>query len=268
MVFTILGIVLGVVIVFLANHLEGDPMVALLKADAALIVFGGTFTALMIHAGLQDLLAAARCLAWIVRPPKTDAPAFIDEVAGWARTARAKSVLALEPHADANSDRFTKIGLRALVDGRSYEDIRETLILVGDTEERQNSVAGEVWEAAGGYSPTIGVLGAVLGLIHVMVNMSHPGLLGIGIATAFVATVYGVGGANLIFLPLGARMRSIARRRMMYRELVMEGLLMLKKEASPMLIRDRLETLLESRLQARREIGEDRAEAPQPMEAD
>ncbi len=266
--FAILGIGLGVFIVFLANHLEGDPIVALLKMDAALIVFGGTFAALMIHAGLRDLLSAIRCLAWVVRPPKTDAPAFIDEVAGWARTARAKSVLALEADADTNSDHFTKVGLRALVDGRSYEDIRETLILVSDTEERQNSVAGEVWEAAGGYSPTIGVLGAVLGLIHVMMNMNHPDLLGIGIATAFVATVYGVGGANLIFLPLGARMRSIARHRMMYRELVMEGLLMLKKEASPMLIKDRLETLLESRLQARKEMGEARADEPQPMEAD
>jgi chemotaxis protein MotA len=101
-----------------------------------------------------------------------------------------------------------------------------------------------------------------------MMNMNRPDLLGIGIATAFVATVYGVGGANLIFLPLGARMRSIARHRMMYRELVMEGLLMLKKEASPMLIKDRLETLLESRLQARKEMGEAQAEEPQPMEAD
>jgi chemotaxis protein MotA len=267
-VFAILGIAIGISILFYSNHLEGDPAVALLKTDAALIVFGGTFTALMIHAGLRDLLSAVRCLTWVVRPPETDAPAFIEEVSGWARTARTKSVLALESDADTNRDHFTKVGLRALVDGRSYEDIRETLILVGDAEERQNSVAGEVWEAAGGYSPTIGVLGAVLGLIHVMLNMSHPDLLGVGIATAFVATIYGVGGANLIFLPLGARMRSIARHRMMYRELVMEGLLLLKKEASPMLIKDRLEALLESRLHARREMGERGADEPQPMEAD
>ena len=266
--FAVFGIVLGIFILFYSNHLEGAPIVALLKADAALIVFGGTLAALMIHIGLRDLLSAIRCLSWVVAPPKTDSSAFIDEVSGWAKAARTRGILALEEEVEGNRDHFAKTGLRALVDGRSYEDIRETLILVGDAEEHQNAVAGEVWEAAGGYSPTIGVLGAVLGLIHVMLNMSHPALLGSGIATAFVATVYGVGSANLIFLPLGARMRSIARHRMIYRELVMEGLLLLKREASPMVIKDRLEALLESRLRVRREMGERRAEEPQPMEAD
>lgn len=266
--FAVLGIALGIFILFYANHLEGVPIVALLKMDAALIVFGGTSAALMIHVGLRDLLSAIRCLSWVVVPPKTDSSAFIDEVSNWAKAARTRGILALEEEVEGNRDHFAKTGLRALVDGRSYEDIRETLILVGDTEEHQNAVAGEVWEAAGGYSPTIGVLGAVLGLIHVMLNMSHPALLGSGIATAFVATVYGVGSANLIFLPLGARMRSIAKHRMIYRELVMEGLLLLKKEASPMLIKDRLEALLESRLRVRREMGERRVEDPQPMEAD
>lgn len=268
LVLAIAGVVVGVVILFAANHLEGDPMVALLKMDAALIVFGGTFTAMLIHAGAKDLIAAARCLSWLVRPPKTDAAAFIEEITEWAKTARAKNLLALEADADASTDSFAKVGLRALVDGRTEEDIRNTMIMVGDTEEQRNSVAGEVWEAAGGYLPTIGVLGAVLGLIHVMLNMNQPSKIGIGIATAFVATIYGVAGANLIFLPLGARMRAIARHRMMYREIVMEGILMLKKGASAMLIRDRLEALLESRRRAKKEMDDAKHGMPQPAEAD
>lgn len=249
----ILGVIAGVAIVFMANALEGDPSVVLLKSGAAMIVFGGTFAALLVDCGLANLFAATRGLVWLVKPPKTDPCKFIEEITEWSRTARGKGALALEPIIEEVTDPFIKLGLRNIVDGRSYEDLRDTLYLVGEVEDREHEVGGQVWEAAGGYAPTIGVLGAVLGLIHVMLNLNNPGSLGTGIATAFVATVYGVGCANLVFLPLGARLKAIAKARMTFRELVIEGILLMKKEAGPMVIRDRLESLLESRRRVRKE---------------
>jgi chemotaxis protein MotA len=247
----VIGVIAGVVILFLANALEGDPAIVLLKSGAAMIVFGGTFAAMLVDSGLANLVAAVRGLLWLVKPPRTDPCAFIEDITDWSRTARGKGPLALEPIADEVPDRFIKLGLRNIIDGRSYDEMRDTLFLVGEVEDREYEVRGQVWEAAGGYAPTIGVLGAVLGLIHVMLNLNRPDLLGTGIATAFVATVYGVGGANLIFLPLGARLKSIAKARTTFREMVIEGMLLMKKEAGPMVIRDRLESLLESRRKVR-----------------
>ena len=267
----IVGIVVGLLVIFLANGMEGDPAIVLIKSGAAMIVFGGTFAAVLVDSGPASMLAAVRGLLWLIRPPRTDGAAFIEDLTEWARTSRAKGALSLEPVIDEVADRFVKIGLRNFVDGRAYEELRDTLYLVGEVEDREHEVCSQVWEAAGGYAPTIGVLGAVLGLIHVMLNLSHPELMGGGIATAFVATVYGVGSANLIFLPLGARLKSIVRARMTYREMVIQGLLLMKKEAPPMAIRDQLEALLESRRKVRKELAgasADLAVEPQPTGAD
>lgn len=251
----IFGVIAGVAIIFLANGMEGDPAVVLLKSGAALIVFGGTFAALLVDCGFANMVAGFRALSWLVKPPRTDPCVFIEDITDWSRTSRGKGALALEPIIEDVADRFIKLGLRNIVDGRSFEDLRDTLYLVGEVEDREYEVAGQVWEAAGGYAPTIGVLGAVIGLIHVMLNLNNPGALGTGIATAFVATVYGVGGANLIFLPLGARLKSIAKGRERFREIVIEGLLLMRKEVGPMVIRDRLESLLESRRRVRNETA-------------
>jgi chemotaxis protein MotA len=251
----IIGVFAGVAIVFLANGMEGDPAVVLLKSGAALIVFGGTFSALLVDCGFANMIAGGRALFWLVKPPRTDPCVFIEDITEWSRTSRGKGALALEPIIEDVADRFIKLGLRNIVDGRTYEELRDSLYLVGEVEDREYEVAGQVWEAAGGYAPTIGVLGAVIGLIHVMLNLNNPGSLGTGIATAFVATVYGVGGANLVFLPLAARLKSIAKGRATFREMVIEGLLLMRKEAGPMVIRDRLESLLESRRRVRNEAA-------------
>lgn len=258
----IIGVIAGVAIVFLANGMEGDPAIVLLKSGAAMIVFGGTFAALLVDCGLANMLAGCRGLGWLVKPPRTDPCVFIEDISEWSRTSRGKGALALEPIIEELSDQFIKLGLRNIVDGRTYDELRDTLYLVGEVEDREYEVAGQVWEAAGGYAPTIGVLGAVIGLIHVMLNLNNPGSLGTGIATAFVATVYGVGGANLIFLPLAARLKAIAKGRATFREMVIEGMLLMRKEAGPMIIRDRLESLLESR----RRVRNDTTSAAMPVE--
>jgi chemotaxis protein MotA len=239
--------VLGVAVVLATNHLEGDPASTLMNAGAAVIVYGGTFAALLVHFRPRDITSSVKRLSWLIRPPNTDTVRFIEDITEWSNISRSRGVLALEEVADNLNDRFVKNGLTMIVNNQPFEEVRNTLFLIGELEDREYDVAGNVWEAAGGYAPTIGVLGAVLGLIHVMINLDHPGSLGIGIATAFVATVYGVGTANLIFFPLGSRLKAIAGGRTVYRDIALEGLLLLWKGASPLIIRERLESLLESR---------------------
>jgi chemotaxis protein MotA len=250
---SIIGMIAGVAVILATNYLEGDPVSALLNASAALIVFGGTLAALLVHSGPRGLLSAVKRLGWLLKPPGTDAVQFIEQITEWANINRSKGLLALEEIADQLDDRFIKTGLTMIVSNQPSEEIHNTLFLVGEVEDREASVAGDVWEAAGGYAPTIGVLGAVLGLIHVMLNLDQPSTLGIGIATAFIATVYGVGSANLIFFPLGQRLKGIAAGRGAYRDVALEGLLLLLKGASPLIIRERLEHLLESRRRAARQ---------------
>lgn len=242
-----IGIVGGVAAIVLANHLEGSTWHALVQADAAVIVFGGTFFALLTHGGITGLMNAFKHIGWAVRPPMTDAPRLIEDIAGWAQTVRKGNVLALEAEVEGVQDQFVRTGLGGVVENIEVEDLRTRLFQAGDVEDRENALSGEIWEAAGGYSPTIGVLGAVMGLIQVMEHLDQPSKLGPGIAAAFVATVYGVGSANVIFLPLGARLKKIAGSRTVYRDIAIEGLLLLKQQESPIRIRDRLENMLESR---------------------
>lgn len=242
-----IGIIGGVMAIFFANHLEGSTWHALVKSDAAVIVFGGTFFALMTHGGMKGITNAFKHIGWAIRPPVTDAPELIAQIAEWADKTRKGSFLDLESDLEEVKDPFVRTGLDAVVNNMSVGDLRDLLFQAGDVEDRENIISGEIWEAAGGYAPTIGVLGAVMGLIQVMEHLDQPSKLGPGIAAAFVATIYGVGSANMIFLPLGARLKKIAGARAVYRNIAIEGLLLLKKQESPMRIRDRLENMLESR---------------------
>jgi len=246
----ILGIILGIAVIFMTNSMEGDPLQSLFKMDAACIVFGGTFAALLVHADWRAILHAFKQVTWLVKPPSTDPVKLIQDLFEWSSLIRKSSPLALEPVAEDIDDQFLRVGLGVVISGQKLEELRDVLYQIGDVEDRENSQGGEIWEAAGGYAPTIGVLGAVLGLIHVMLRLSHPSELGSGIATAFVATVYGVGSANIIFFPLGNRLKSIAGGRTIYREIATEGLLLLSNGTSPIRLRERLENMLESRRRA------------------
>lgn len=247
----LLGLVLGIAAVLATNMFVGDTIAALLKLDAAVIVFGGTAAALLVHATPRAILNAGRQFVWLIKPPSTDSIKLIQDIFEWSKIVRKSGFLALEPVAEELSDPFLKVGLDMLVSGKGTDELRDVLYQVGDVEDRENMQGGEVWEAAGGYAPTIGVLGAVLGLIHVMLRLSHPSELGGGIATAFVATVYGVGSANLMFFPLGNRLKSIAGSRTIYREIATEGILLLSNQnMNPLRLRERLENMLESRRRA------------------
>ena len=177
---------------------------------------------------------------WVMLPPPFDAEAVIAQMGEWAGMARRDGMLALENQLPGVEDPYTRGGLQMLVDGFEPERIREALEVEAVAWEERLRAAAKVWDAAGGYAPTIGILGAVLGLIHVMENLSDPSKLGGGIAVAFVATVYGVGTANLLFLPIANKLKSLIARQSRLREIIADGLLGIANGENPKVIEGRL----------------------------
>jgi chemotaxis protein MotA len=240
----IVGIVVAVAMVILAAVTDGDPISSLFSITAVMIVFGGTGAAILTQFGVKPALTALSRFNWLVKAPSLDMPAFIEQVAAWSNLARSQGALALESELESITDTFQKQGLQMIVDNTAEEDMMPTLEAIAANAAREDLIASQVWEAAGGYLPTIGVMGAVLGLIHVMMQLDHPGDLGEGIATAFVATIYGVGSANLIALPLGARLGMLAESRERERHLIIQGLMLLKQGKSGILIRQTMQNLV------------------------
>lgn len=242
---TLLGIFLAFGAIFLGNWLEGGAVDALLQGTAFVIVFGGTLGAVMIQTPLRDFLLAMGYLRWVVRPPAFPRAMLLDKTIDWSRIVRRDGLVALEKRIAQESDPFAQKGMRLLVDGTDPDDIRAVMEVEIDSSISQLARAGRLFEAMGGYSPTIGIIGAVLGLIQVMNKLSDPSELGSGIAVAFVATIYGVGFANLLFLPISSKLKTLSRDQMEYHEMIVDGLVLIADGDNPTAIRSRLEGYLD-----------------------
>jgi chemotaxis protein MotA len=240
-VISIVGILLALIAIIGGQVLEGGHLGSLLQVTAFVIVIGGTAGAVMLQSSLVAFLRGMRMLKWVFSPPALEGQPLIQSIAHWSATARKGGLLALEPAVEDVEDPFARKGLQMLVDGAEPETLRDTLQVEIDAYEEQQRQAAKVWEAAGGYAPTIGILGAVLGLIHVMENLSDPSKLGAGIAVAFVATVYGVGSANLLFLPIANKLKAIVAREIVLREMLVEGLISVANGENPRLIERKLQ---------------------------
>ncbi|MCK6550121.1 flagellar motor protein [Myxococcota bacterium] len=237
---TIAGIIVALVAVLGGQALEGGSVGSILQPTAALIVFGGTLGAVAVQFPFAVLRQAAIDLRQVFRPDTPDLRGVVDAIVRLATKARREGLVAIEEEVEELADPYLRRGLQLAVDGTDAKVIRAAMELeLGHWEEEQEAPA-KVLEAAGGYSPTIGILGAVLGLIHVMENLSDPGKLGSGIAVAFVATVYGVGFANLFFLPMAQKMKLRVRQKVVMRELMIEGVVSLAEGENPRLIERRL----------------------------
>ena len=208
-VLSLIGVILAFVAIIGGNYLEGGHVGALINGPAALIVIGGTLGAAFIQAPMNVFKRALAILGWIVFPPHIDLVGGINSVVGWSMTARKEGLLGLESVADVEADPYARKGLQLLVDGAEPEAIRSILEVDLYTQEARDIQAAKVFESMGGYAPTIGIIGAVMGLIHVMGNLADPSKLGSGIAVAFVATIYGVAFANLLLLPIGNKLKAI-----------------------------------------------------------
>jgi chemotaxis protein MotA len=237
---SIVGLALAVVAVLGGQWLEGGNLGSLVQGAAFLIVLGGTLAAVLLQTPLPTLLEGLRMAKWVVLPPRHDPLVIIRELVDWAADARREGMLSLENRVAGIADAFTRRGLQMLVDGFEPQRIRDELEIETNAWEDRQRAAAKVWEAAGGYAPTIGILGAVLGLIHVMENLSDPNKLGGGIAVAFVATVYGVGSANLLYLPVANKLKTLITAQVFRRDLVREGLLAIANGENPKLMESRL----------------------------
>jgi len=237
---TLLGLAVAVGAIVGGQWLEGGNIGSLLQLAAAMIVIGGTIGAVMLQSPFSTFVEGVRLAGWVVRPPSNDPRATITRIVEWAQITRQDGMLALENRLADIEPGFVHNGVQMLVDGFDADKMRDALeVEISSYEERMRSSA-RIWEAAGGYAPTIGILGAVLGLIHVMENLADPGKLGSGIAVAFVATVYGVGAANLILLPIANKLKGLIERQIALRELVLDGLLGIAHGENPKLIEARL----------------------------
>ncbi len=242
--FALLGVVVAFAAVLFGNALEGGQLSALFDLPALIIVLGGTLGAVILQTPWLKLRRACQIVKWIVLPPQNDVAQEISRIAGWSRLARREGLLGLENILDGVSDRFQRKGLELVVDGLEPHVIRRLMENDSHAHTDADLAASAVFRAMGGYAPTIGILGAVIGLIQVMGNLANPQELGQGIATAFVATIYGVGFANLLFLPVADRLRSIVLRESIYDDLFIEGLIAIAEGDHPKSIEVRLQGFL------------------------
>lgn len=238
---SIIGIVLALVAILGGQVLEGGHVGSLVQFTAFVIVFGGTFGATMLQTSIPVFFLGLRLSLWVLFPPTLDQYGLISQVIGWSTIARKGGLLALESQVDPLKDVFARKGLQMVVDGAEPEKIREAMDVEIATFEKHYLDAAKVWQAAGGYAPTIGIIGAVMGLIHVMENLTDPSKLGAGIAVAFVATIYGVGSANLFLLPMSNKIRSIVEKQVVMREMLIEGLVSIANGENPRLIESKLQ---------------------------
>lgn len=227
--------------------LEGGHVVDVAQATAALIVIGGTIGAVMITTPVPMLWAAMRRLPEIFREPASSTEDTIERIIELAKRARKGGIISLENDADALEDPFLRKALSLAVDGSDVRDIRSTMELEIEIAEQRGQEEARVFEAAGGYAPTIGILGAVLGLIQVMKHLEDMDRVGHGIAVAFVATIYGVGSANLFFLPVASKLKLRLDHALELKELMLEGVIRIAEGMNPRLIRMQLEAYLRDR---------------------
>lgn len=244
-VLSLIGVILAFVAILGGNYLEGGHAAALLNGPAALIVIGGTLGAAFLQAPMHVFKRSLVILRWILFPPHIDLPGGIDRVVNWSLVARKEGLLGLEAVADLEPDPYARKGLQLLVDGSEPESIRSILEVDLYNQESRDIQAAKVFESMGGYAPTIGIIGAVMGLIHVMGNLADPSMLGNGIAVAFVATIYGVSFANLLLLPVGNKLKAVAQRQSRYREMILEGILSIAEGENPRSIELKLQGFMD-----------------------
>ncbi len=243
-ILSLIGVVFGIGALLFGQHLEGGAAGALLNGPAAVIVVGGSMGAIMLQAPMHTFIRAIYMAGWIVRPPVLGSEEAIEKLVSWSNIARKEGLLGLEAISETEPDAFARKGLQLLVDGSEPEVMRNILEVEVDAKEHHDMQAARVFESMGGYTPTIGIIGAVMGLIQVMNNLADPGQLGHGIAVAFVATIYGVGSANLLLIPMANKLKSVVFSQTQFRMMIIEGVVSIAEGENPRNIETKLQGYL------------------------
>jgi chemotaxis protein MotA len=243
-ILSIIGVVLALNAILVGAVLKGAGVMALVSAAAFMIVVVGTIAAIFIQTPLSVMRRAIKIAPWVIRPPTRDGKKLIAKIVEWSNTARKQGLLGLEPTIAREDDEFVKKALQLVVDGSEPESISNVMYVELNMREHADTSAAKVFEGMGIYSPTLGIIGAVLGLMAVLQNLADPSKLGHGIAAAFTATVYGIGFANLLFLPVAAKLKAIIHRQTQFREMVIDGMLCIAQGENPRSIEAKLQGYL------------------------
>ncbi|MBI5575351.1 MAG: flagellar motor protein [Deltaproteobacteria bacterium] len=245
---SVIGILLGVAAIVGGNLIEGGAPGSIVEGTAAAIVLGGTAGATLLSFPLSDVRRAVASLRIVFRSAPSDDPdALIRRIVAFSEIGRRQGLMTLEKEVQTVQDDFFRRALRLSIDGMSPKMLRETMERENATYEGEMRRVAKVYETAGGFAPTIGILGAVLGLIHVMENLSDPSKLGAGIAVAFVATIYGVGSANLILLPLSKKLNHRINDELWLREMILEGVSGIQSGVNPYYLGEKLKAFTKGR---------------------
>ena len=247
---TIIGLILGIGAVLGGQVIEGGSIRSIMQMAAAIIVFGGTFGAVFISFPFHDVIGGLKGVKSIIKEPPQNPYQLITQITSYANKARKEGILSLEKEARNVEEPFLKKALTMAVDGVEPNAMREAMETELEYINEQGKTSSKIFKTAGGYAPTIGILGAVLGLIHVMENLNDPSKLGSGIATAFIATVYGVGSANLLFLPIATKLEVRHRHEMILKEMILEGVVAVSTGENPRLIEEKLTSFLSEKEKA------------------
>lgn len=237
---TLIGLVVGWGVMFLANSLEGGHLSSLWQYTAFLIVVGGTLGAAFISFPLKDMLALPQVIALTFQRNPFDPAALIPQMANYADKARREGLLALEAELAGADDPFLRKGLQMVADGVDPQTVRDLLETELNFIASRHAGSFGILEAMGGYAPTMGIIGTVMGLIHVLGNLSEPSKLGSAIAVAFVATLYGVWTANLLWLPLATKLKRRSEEEILAREMMVAGILAIQAGENPQIVEDKL----------------------------
>lgn len=249
---TIGGLILALGGIMGGLVLEGGSVKDVAQITAAIIVIGGTIGAVMITSPLSVCIGAIKKLKLVFFDQKVAPGSHMEEILDYAARARKGGIVSLEQDLDKIQNAFLKKALSLGVDGTDIKDLREMMELEIEMEEQEGIAEAKVYEAAGGYAPTVGIIGAVLGLIQVMKHLENIEEVGKGIAVAFVATVYGVGLANLIFLPAAAKIKTRIKENSRSSEMILEGVCSIVEGMNPKMIARKLEPFVREKSNAKK----------------
>ena len=238
------GIAIAVIGILIGQAIEGGEIGSLVQPAAFVIVVFGTFGAVLLQTSSKSFIEGLSMLKLVFFPPVDDRQALADRINLWSHFSRKQGIFLLEPYLIKETEPFIIKGLRLMIDGTPPEKIRQICAIDLHFYEIQQRNAARIWNAAGGYAPTVGILGAVLGLIHVMENLSDPSNLGSGIAVAFVSTIYGVGLANLVFLPISNKLKVLIQNEMKRREMLLNAWSSIASGDHPKIVEERLHSYL------------------------
>ncbi|MDY6947877.1 MAG: flagellar motor protein [Pseudomonadota bacterium] len=243
-ILSLIGLVLAVAAILIGAVLKGAGIHALLSGAAFMIVIVGTIAAICLQTPLHVMKRALSILPWVFRPPAVQRDIMVTKMVEWSNTARKQGLLGLESLIEREGDDFVRKGLQLVVDGSEPDVIRNVMEVDLHIREQADTRAAKVFEGMGVYAPTLGIIGAVLGLMAVMQNLADPAKLGQGIAAAFVATIYGIGFANLFFLPAAAKLKVSIQNLSQTREMVIEGMISIAQGENPRSIEAKLQGYL------------------------